>query len=152
MLPECIAMSAYSSNFNSSKIFTTFIFTYEFYHFKIYNFISVSQTQTRENPDNLNMVDNYRSASNNRHLTKLVGVDAKIHIQIMNFAVFINGNSANSITLIINFKYWLTLLRVNYKHWPWSLLQYEDFLLLHIIFYNWGRLNVFLASEKEELR
>ena len=39
-------------------------------------------------------------------------------------------------TSIINFKHWLTLLRVNCKHWPWSLLRCEDFLSLYIIFYN----------------
>ena len=32
-------------------------------------------------------------------------------------------DSVNSITSIVNFnKHWLTLLRVNYKHWPWSFL------------------------------
>ena len=34
MLVECIAMSAFSSNFNLSKKFRTLIFAYEFYHYK----------------------------------------------------------------------------------------------------------------------
>ena len=52
----------------------------------------------------------------------------------MNFAAFIKSISVNS---NINFnKQWLTLLRGNYKHWPWSLVRYKDFLFLYIIFYN----------------
>ena len=46
-------------------------------------------------------------------------------------------DSVNSITSIVNFnKHWLTLLRVSYKHWPWSLLRCEDFLSLYITFFN----------------
>ena len=79
MLLECIAMSAFSSNFNLSKKFTTFDFRVWILSLQIYNFISVSQIHIGETVDKLN-------------------------------------------------KHWLTLLRVNYKHWPWFLLQFEDFL------------------------
>ena len=64
MLLECISMSAYSRNFNLSKFFRTFGFRVWIYHLKIYNFISVSQTQIGENPDNLNNVESYSLASN----------------------------------------------------------------------------------------
>ena len=61
----------------------------------------------------------------------------------MNFAAFIESISVNSVTSIINFKHWLTLLRVNCKQWPWSLIldSYENVLSLYIIL--WGRLNAF---------
>ena len=38
-------------------------FAYEFYYLKIYNFISVSQTQIRDNPDNLDNVERYSLVS-----------------------------------------------------------------------------------------
>ena len=47
-------------------------------------------------------------------------------IQLMNFAAFIKSISANPVTSIINFnKHWQTLLRIYYKHWPWSLFRCE---------------------------
>ena len=71
----------------------------------------------------------------------------------MSFATFIKSISVNSITSIINFnKHWLILLRVNYRHWPWSLLWCEDFLLLYIISSTWDRLNTFPAFELERSR
>ena len=54
----------------------TLIFTYEFYHFQIYNFISVSQSQIEENPDNLSHVESCSLASNYGQLTKLVRTNA----------------------------------------------------------------------------
>ena len=47
-----------------------------------------------------------------------------------NSVAFIRNVSENWKTSIINhsyIKHWLTLLWVNYKHWPWSLLPFEDF-------------------------
>ena len=79
MLRECMAMSAFSSNFNLSKKFTTFDFRVWILSLQIYNFISVPQTHIGETVDKFD-------------------------------------------------KHGLTLLRVNYKHWPWFLLQFEDFL------------------------
>ena len=52
------------------------IVAYGFYHSKIYNFISVSQTQIWENPNNLNNVESYSLANNYYWLTKLLKTDA----------------------------------------------------------------------------
>ena len=54
MLLECIAMSAFSSNFNLSKKFATFDFRVWILSLQIYNFISVSQTHIGETVDKLN--------------------------------------------------------------------------------------------------
>ena len=46
--------------------------------------------------------------------------------------LFIKSISVNSITLISNFhKHWPTLLPINDKHRPWSLLRCKDFLSVH---------------------
>ena len=51
MLLECIAMSAFSLNFNLSKKSGTFDFRGWILLLQIYNFINLSQTQIRENVD-----------------------------------------------------------------------------------------------------
>ena len=47
---------------------TPLIFAYEFYHLKIYNFISVSQTQIGENADNV--VESYSLEGNYYHVSE----------------------------------------------------------------------------------
>ena len=59
MLLECIAISAFSSNFDLSKKFKSFYFCVWILSLQIYNFISVSRTQIRENIDKLNNVESY---------------------------------------------------------------------------------------------
>ena len=153
MLLECIAMSAFSSNFNLSKKFRTFDFRVWILLLQIYNFISVWQSQIRENVDKLIMLkvifwqvitvsfqdSNYWwgvKLPEKFWQDKFNITDYKQNLVTNNeFCCFYQNISANSITSIISFnKQWPTLLRVNYKHWPWSLLRCEDFLSLYIIF------------------
>ena len=75
MLLEYIAMPVFSSNFNlpkNSNLVERLIFMYEFYHFKKYNFISVSQTQIGENTENLNNIERYGLAGSYRQIAMLV--------------------------------------------------------------------------------
>ena len=70
LLLECIAMSAFSAaNFNLWKKFRTFDFRVWILSLQIYNFISVSQTQIRENVDKLNNVGSYILTGNYRQLS-----------------------------------------------------------------------------------
>ena len=71
MLLECIRQTSICQSF-----LEPLIFWYEFYHFKLCNFISVLQTQIGENPDNVNNAESYSLGSNYRQLTKLVRIDA----------------------------------------------------------------------------
>ena len=59
MLLECIAMSAFSSNFNLSKKFRTFDFRAWILSLQICNLISVSETQIGKIVDELNNADSY---------------------------------------------------------------------------------------------
>ena len=153
MFLECIAVSAFSSNFNLSKKFRTFDFRVWILLLQIYNFISVWQSQIRENVDKLIMLkvifwqvitvsfqdSNYWwgvKLPEKFWQDKFNITYYKQNLVTNNeFCCFYQNISANSITSIISFnKQWPTLLRVNYKHWPWSLLRCEDFLSLYIIF------------------
>ena len=62
-------MSAFSSNFNLSKKFKNFDFRVWILSLQIYNFISVSQTQIRENVDERNDVESYILTGNYRQLS-----------------------------------------------------------------------------------
>ena len=59
-------------NSTCQSLLEPLIVAYEFYHSKIYNFISVSQTQIGENPDNLNNVESYSLTRNYCQLTNFL--------------------------------------------------------------------------------
>ena len=153
VLQERIATPAFLSNFNLSKKFRTFDFRVWILLLQIYNFISVWQSQIRENVDKLIMLkvifwqvitvsfqdSNYWwgvKLPEKFWQDKFNITYYKQNLVTNNeFCCFYQNISANSITSIISFnKQWPTLLRVNHKHWPWSLLRCEDFLSLYIIF------------------
>ena len=153
VLQERIATPAFLWNFNLSKKFRTFDFRVWILLLQIYNFISVWQSQIRENVDKLIMLkvifwqvitvsfqdSNYWwgvKLPEKFWQDKFNITYYKQNLVTNNeFCCFYQNISANSITSIISFnKQWPTLLRVNYKHWPWSLLRCEDFLSLYIIF------------------
>ena len=76
MLLECIAISAFSSK-SLAKVFQNLlIFAYEFYHFKICNFIRVLLVYIEENADNLTNAESYGLASNYRQFKMLVRTEA----------------------------------------------------------------------------
>ena len=132
MLLECIATSAFSSNFNLPKKFRTFDFRVWLLSLKIYNFISVSQAQIRVNVDKVNNVESFtqlitvsfqyrnyywgvklpeRFWQNNFNVTYY-----KQNVGTNNESCCFNQNiTVNSITSNTNFnKHWLTFFQVNY--------------------------------------
>ena len=76
MLLVCMLRLPTRQTSTCQSFLETLIFAYEFYHFQIYNFISVSQSQIEENPDNLSHVESCSLASNHGQLTKLVRTNA----------------------------------------------------------------------------
>ena len=79
MVLECIAMSVLSSIFNLSKNFRTSNFRVAILSLQICNFISVSQTQIRENANDLNNVKSYILAGNYRQVTILGKTELRLN-------------------------------------------------------------------------
>ena len=137
------------------------IFWYEFYRLKIYDFITVSQTRIKKNADNLNIVESYTLPGNHRQYIKGLTLPKgfwqnkfsmafKQIADANNSVAFIRNVSENWKTSIINhsyIKHWLTLLWVNYKHWPWSLLPFEDSCHSTLFSTMCGRLNASYAFD-----
>ena len=125
------------------------IFWYEFYRLKIYDFISVLHLPRLERMQatliTLKVIPWQVITVSIQRLklpkgfwqNKFSMTYSKLQLKIMNSAAFIKSISVNSITSVVDYnKHWLTLIRVNYKYWPWSLIPCVDILSLYIIFHN----------------